>query len=319
MENKEHNQKIGFYFSKNRRKFDEYRQRCGHDNKIQIKEVRFIDACNQLLSTKEIDKVFSVIGAGKEATVILAQESKTNDLVCAKVYRYFTSTIRKRLKGTKHITKSGMASIVAKQEYWNLVELYNAKIPVPKPRYLIDNIVVMDFINLQDNINQPAPLLSEIDISYYDDPEEVLYESIDILARMFLDAKFIHGDYSDHNLMVTETGLVTMDVSQSVPYNEKTFINTPTRIKIDKAMRLLKADLNNLINSFKKYRITIDCEVVCQEIVDDLPEKLQNFLKESNKMNYFSHYAHERYNAKEAYRRDSVNKLTGKKYQKKKW
>ncbi|MHA2183330.1 MAG: RIO1 family regulatory kinase/ATPase domain-containing protein [Promethearchaeota archaeon] len=236
MENKEHNQKIGFYFSKNRRKFDEYRQRCGHDNKVLIKEVTFIDACNQLLSTKEIDKVFSVIGAGKEATVLLAQDSKTNDLVCAKVYRYFTSTIQKRLQGTKHITKSGMAAIAAKQEYYNLLELYNAKIPVPKPRYFINNIVIMDFINLQENIYQPAPLLSEIDIRSYHDPEEVLYESIDILAKMFLEAKFIHGDYSDHNLMATEDGLVTMDVSQSVLYNEKTFVNTPTRIKIDKAV-----------------------------------------------------------------------------------
>ncbi|MHA2283797.1 MAG: RIO1 family regulatory kinase/ATPase domain-containing protein [Promethearchaeota archaeon] len=319
MENKEHNQKIGFYFSKNRRKFDEYRQRCGYDNKLQIKEVRFIDACNQLLSTKEINKVFSVIGAGKEATVLLARESETNDLVCAKVYRYFTSTIRKRLQGTKHITQSGMASIAAKQEYWNLVELYNTKIPVPKPRYLIDNIVIMDFINLQENIYQPAPLLSEIDIRSYYDPEEVLYESIDILAKMFLEAKFIHGDYSDHNLMATEEGLVTMDVSQSVLYNEKTFVNTPTRIKIDKAVKLLKTDLNNLINSFKKYRITINSEAVCKEIMKDLPEKLQEYLKDSKKINPLSHYAHERYNAKEAYRGDSVYKQSGRKYQKKKW
>lgn len=211
-----------------------------------------------------------------------------------------------------------MASITAKQEYWNLVELYDSQIPVPKPRYLLSNIVILDFINLQENIYQPAPLLRDIDISFYDDLEDILYESIDILAKMFLDAKFIHGDYSDHNLMVTEKGLVTMDVSQSVLYNEKTFINTPTRIKIDKAVELLKIDLNNLINCFKKYRITIDSEAVCQEIVNDLPEKLQNFLKESKKINPFSHYASERYVSKESYRENSVSKLTGKEYQRKK-
>ena len=316
MVKKEYNQNIGFKFAKNRRQFDEYRQRRHSEQKIQ--EVTFREAYQQLLSTDEIDKVFSVIGAGKEATVLLAQESKTKDLVCAKVFRYFTSTIRRRLQGTKHITQVGMASITAKQEYWNLVELYNSKIPVPKPRYLLKNILIMDFINSQENKYQPAPLLCDIDISFYDDPEDILYESIDILAKMFLDAKFIHGDYSDHNLMAAEKGLVTMDVSQSVLYNEKTFINTPRRIKIDKAVALLKIDLNNLINSFKKYRITIDSEAVCQEIVSDLPEKLQNFLKESKKINPLSHYTPERYVSKENYRGNSVSKLTGKKYQKKK-
>jgi hypothetical protein len=50
----------------------------------------------------------------------------------------------------------------------------------------------------------------------------------------------------------------------------------------------------------------------------ELPEKLQEFLKDSKKILPLSHYTHERYNAKEAYRRDSVNKLAGRKYQRKK-
>lgn len=315
---KEYNQDLGFKFSKDGRQFDEYRQQRSKSSQLQIKEIRLVEARDELLSLKEIDKVIYAIGAGKEATVLLARETKTKDLVCAKVFRYFTSTIRKRLQGTKHISKMGMAYIVAKQEYWNLVELYNAQVPVPRPRYLLDNIVIMDFINLQEGIYQPAPLLSEIDINLFGDPEEILYEAIEILAKMFLEAKFIHGDYSDHNLMITENGLVTMDVSQSVPYNEKTFIKTPTRIKIDKAVQLLQIDLNNLINSFKKYRISMDAEYVCKEIVKELPDKLQSFLKNSNKINPFSHNTLDSYNAKELYRQQSVLERSGRKYQKKK-
>ncbi|MHA2340118.1 MAG: RIO1 family regulatory kinase/ATPase domain-containing protein [Candidatus Hodarchaeales archaeon] len=319
MENKEHKQKINSYFSKNRRKFDEHRQRSGYDNKIVIKEVTFNEACQQLLSTAEINKVFSVIGAGKEATVLLAQESESKDIVCAKVFRYHTSTTRNRLHGTKHITKIGMANILAKQEYWNLVEMYNTKIPVPKPRYLLNNIVIMDFINFQDDLYQPAPLLSEVDIDFFDDPEEILYESIEIIAKMFLDAKFIHGDYSDHNLMVTENGLVTMDLAQSLKYNEKSYIDTPVRMRIDKAVNILKTDLNNLNNSFKKrFRIYIDPEEVCQEIVKDLPEKLQDFIKDSKRINPLSHFAPESYNQKEEYRSDHVFKVAKRRYQKKK-
>ncbi|MHA2183331.1 MAG: hypothetical protein ACXAAH_18080 [Promethearchaeota archaeon] len=63
---------------------------------------------------------------------------------------------------------------------------------------------------------------------------------------------------------------------------------------------------------------SIDYEVVCKEILKELPEKLQEFLKDSKKILPLSHYTHERYNAKEAYRRDSVNKLAGRKYQRKK-
>lgn len=319
MEKKESNQKIDLYFSKNRRKFDEHRQRYSYDNKFQIKEITFKEAFQQLLSTVEIDKVFSVIGAGKEATVLLTQESKTKDIVCAKVFRYHTSTTRNRLHGTKHITKIGMATIIAKQEYWNLVEMYNTKIPVPKPRYLLDNIVIMDFINFQDDAYQPAPLLSEVDIDFFDDPEEILYESIEILARMFLEAKFIHGDYSDHNLMVTENGLVTMDLAQSLKYNENTYIDTPVRMRIDKAVNILKTDLINLNDSFKKrFRIYVDPEDVCQEIVNDLPEKLQDFLSDSKRINPLSHFAPESYYQKELYRSDHLSRLTKKRYQKKK-
>lgn len=73
MVKKEYNQNIGFKFAKNRRQFDEYRQRRHNEQKIQIKEVTFREAYRQLLSTERINKVFSVIGAGKEATVLLAQ------------------------------------------------------------------------------------------------------------------------------------------------------------------------------------------------------------------------------------------------------
>lgn len=83
-------------------------------------------------------------------------------------------------------------------------------------------------------------------------------------------------------------------------------------------MELLQTDLNYLRNSFKKYRISIDGEYVCQEIVKDLPEKLQYFLKKSNKINPFSHNTLDSYSAKELYRQQSVLERSGRKYQRKK-
>jgi RIO kinase 1 len=312
------NQKVGFEFSKNRRQFDEYKQDRNSNTNNRLREITVTKASNQLLATGKIEKIISVIGAGKEATVLLAQEKKTDEMICAKVYRYYTSTIRKRLQGTRHITKEMMASIAAKQEYWNLYELYKTNIPVPKPRYLLNNIMTMDFIELEDDSLVPAPVLSDVNISDIDDPENILYEAIDIIARMFLEGKMIHGDYSNDNLMITERGLVTMDVSQSVLYNQKTFIDTPTRLRIDKAVNFLLADITNLNKGFYKYRISIDPKEVCQNIVKDLPENLQNYLEEANSILALSGFVSERYTAKEMEREEIFQRRSKKKYQKKK-
>lgn len=263
-------------------------------------------------------KILSVIGAGKEATVLLAQEKKTNELVCAKVFRFYTSTIKKRLSGTRHITVESMASIAAKQEYWNLYELYKVNIPVPKPRYLFNNIMTMDFISIEEDSLVPAPLLSDVNINDIDDPENLLYEAIDIVARMFLEANMIHGDYSNDNLMVTDKGLITMDVSQSVLYNQKTFIHTPSRIRIDKAVDFLLADITNLNKGFYKYRISIDSREVCDNILKFLPERLQTFLNEAETILPLSHFVRERYNAKEMQRKGEFQERTKRRYQNKK-
>jgi serine/threonine-protein kinase RIO1 len=314
MTNKNFDQKYGVKVSKSRYFLNEQRE----DYRVPLREITVREATDQLLATGEIKKVLSVIGAGKEATVLLAQEKETDELVCAKVFRYFTSTIKKRLQGTHHISKEAMASIAAKQEYWNLNELHKASVPVPKPNFFKKNIMMMEFINIEEDSLIPAPLLSEVNIIEIDDPENILYEAIDIIARIFLDAQMIHGDYSNDNLMINENGLVTMDVSQSVLYNQKTFIDTPGRIRLDKAVKYLLTDITNLNNGFYKYRISIDPKEVVQNIVNQLPEKLQGFLENANSILPVSRYIPERYASKERERRAEFQKRTHMRYQKKK-
>ncbi|MFX0012862.1 MAG: RIO1 family regulatory kinase/ATPase [Candidatus Hermodarchaeota archaeon] len=312
------NQKKGLEFLKNGPYINEDKQNRQLNQKVQLREITVANASKQLLATGKIKKIISVIGAGKEATVLLAQDKETNELVCAKVFRYFTSTVRKRLQGTYHISKEEMASIGAKQEYWNLYELHKVNIPVPKPRYLLKNIIIMDFIRIRKDSLVPAPLLSDVNISEIDDPEYILYKAIDIIARIFLEGKMIHGDYSNDNLMITENGLVTMDVSQSMIYNQKTFIDTPIRIRIDKAAGFLLTDLRNLNKGFTKYWISIDPKEVCQNILKSLPEKLQGFLKNAEYALSISNFVPERYKSKEMARESEFQRRTKRKYQIKK-
>jgi serine/threonine-protein kinase RIO1 len=128
----------------------------------------------------------------------------------------------------------------------------------------------------------------------------------------------IHGDYRNDNLMITENGLVTMDVSQSILYNQKTFINTPKRIRIDKAAGFLLADIKNLNKGFTKYRISIDPKEVYQNILKNLPEKLQRFLENANYALPSSHFVPERYISKEVARESEFQRKTKRRYQIKK-
>ncbi|MHA2075149.1 MAG: RIO1 family regulatory kinase/ATPase domain-containing protein [Candidatus Hodarchaeales archaeon] len=280
MMSSDHNQRLGFgkYGKKAHGREEQYKSKIS-SSKQEIKEIKISKAKTQLLAIGEIRKIISIIGGGKEATVLLAETSQGKP-VCAKVFRFYTSTIKKRLRGTRHITASDMAALAAKQEYWNLYEMHKY-VQVPKPLILLGNIVIMDFISKKEGSLTPAPLLRDIDLSLYD-PEELLYESIDILAQLFLQGNFIHGDYSEHNLMLTQKGnLITMDVSQSVQYNTKTFVETPVRIRVDRAVKLLKADINNINQFFRRtYRLAIDPNEVTQEIINELPSKLKDYLTE---------------------------------------
>ncbi len=323
----DHNQRLGFekFSKRDGTEHDAHRHR-RLTKKTDLREVTVKQACQQLLATDHIDKIIGVFGGGKEATVLVAQESDTGDYVCAKVFRYFTSTIRKRLQGTKHILASDMASIAAKQEYWNLKEMWEAGIAIPKPRLLIDNIVVMDLVN-NGQPSIPAPLLREVNLRQKYDVEEILLEALDILADIFLKSHHCHGDYSEHNLMLTEpssrtteSGLITMDVSQSVQYNRKTFVDTPERIRLDRAINLLETDIYNLNNHFqKKYRLHLNPSEVIEHIVKELPTKLQDFYYNSLDSVPFSSELIEGRYAKQVFRDKAVQERTGMQIQRRKW
>lgn len=290
----DHNQSLGYKQEKNSghnlREYEEFKKkktRVDYDNQkdkedTALREVTTNWAKDYLISNNIVKTVHEVLGAGKEATVLLT-ENKVNKLICAKVFRYYTSTNRKRLKSIidPHVRLDHMATIVAKQEYNNLETMYEAGIPVPKPIILRGNIFLMEYISYDEKGSIPAPLLLEVDlIDNGFDPEDMLYESVDILANMFLKTQYIHGDYSEHNLMLTKNGLITMDVSQSIQYNIKTFVDTPTRIRIDKALKYLETDIKNITRYFaKKYRVSVPIKEVVDEIKSDLPENVQKLIK----------------------------------------
>ena len=125
----------------------------------------------------------------------------------------------------------------------------------------------------------------------------------------------IHGDYSEHNIMVQPNNgkIFTMDVSQSVEYNTKTFVNTGLRIRVDRAVQMLEIDIHNINEYFKRiYRIGVDPEEVINNIKEELPIKLQDFLTERTLEIYPSELIpSESFSGKSQYRNRIVENRTG--------
>lgn len=316
------NQKIGFDFSKHAADNDSLKNeqtRINHTGPKNPSEITIRDAKIQLLQTGKFDQILGVIGAGKEATVLLARLKQSNKLVCAKVYRYYTSTNIKRMNGSRHIQWDEMAMYAATKEYWNLHEMYEHNIPVPKPLELLENIAIMEFIPSKADTLTPAPILHLAPNEWFAAPEEIFYEAVDILVRTFVECHFTHGDYNTHNLMVSPQGLVTMDVTQAMAYNIHTFIDTPVRIRIDKAFDIFEQDLRNLNDNFiQKFRVSGDIDFICKETKEELPEKLQNFLQNGDKVKAYRDYVPEIFNLKEIQRNIGVSQRSNRKYQRKK-
>ncbi|MHA1673793.1 MAG: RIO1 family regulatory kinase/ATPase domain-containing protein [Promethearchaeota archaeon] len=255
-------------------------------SEISMKEIQ-----EQLNAAGKIGKIYSIIGQGKEALVLTAQEILTNQPVCVKIFKFYSSTNKKRIEGTHHIRASGMAMLAAKQEYWNLKEMFNHDIPVPKPLHLLQNILIMDLIPLRQNSIVPAMLLKDYQPKTKSEAEDLLEQSIDIIARLFIETHFVHGDYSLHNLLITNGKVYTIDVSQSVQYNIHTFTDTPIRIRVDKAAKILKRDLSNLIQGFKqKFRIIADVDEIYRNIISQIPKHLLNRLDTAQQFNAIKYY-----------------------------
>jgi len=92
----------------------------------------------------------------------------------------------------------------AEKEFRNLVRANRAKVPVPTPMQLKDNIVFMRFMG---HDGMPAPHLSEIDIPQ--DSWDTLYTQVmESVRRLYNDARLVHADLRASNILVTSASQV---------------------------------------------------------------------------------------------------------------
>jgi RIO kinase 1 len=199
------------------------------------------------LSCGVLDEVHGVVSAGKEARVYWGKDREGKDLA-VKIYLTSSAEFRKgmfkyiegdhRFTGVRHDTRS-LIFTWAQKEFRNLEQAFRAKVRVPKPLAVKNNVLVMEFIG-KDGLS--APSLKE---EKPEDPERMYGVLLTYLQRLYRKADLVHGDLSEYNVMVWRGKPVLFDMGQSVPSSHPL------------ARFLLERDLVNLNKFFSRLGVKV--------------------------------------------------------------
>ena len=194
-----------------------------------------------------IDEIHGVVKAGKESRVYWGKDKQGNELAI-KIYLTVSAEFRKgmwkyiegdpRFKGVKRDTRS-LVFAWAQKEFRNLEQATMAKVRVPKPIAVKNNVLIMEFIG-KNGVS--APSMKE---QPPENPGKTYKTLLTYLRRLYRKAELVHGDLSEYNIMIWRGKPVIFDVSQAVPLSHPL------------AESLLHRDLNNLNRFFKRLGVEV--------------------------------------------------------------
>jgi RIO kinase 1 len=143
-----------------------------------------------------------------------------------------------RFKGVRHDTRS-LIFAWAQKEFRNLEQAFRAKVNVPKPLAVKNNVLVMEFIG-KGGVS--AASLKEQVPAY---PEKAYRAILANVERLYSRADLVHGDLSEYNVMMWKGKPVLFDMSQSVPTSHPL------------AKFLLERDLVNVNKFFSRFGVKV--------------------------------------------------------------
>ena len=177
--------------------------------------------------------------------------------VAVKIYRIATSDFKKMdyyLKGDPRFnvkTKNKRKIIYSwvTKEFKNLTRLENAGVRVPKPITSANNVLLIEFIG-DENGNPAQPVRNQPP----ENPDEFWNLLLVDLKRFVNDAKLVHGDLSNYNILNLDEMPVIIDVSQSV------VLDNPI------SRELLERDINTLVREYTKLGVETSFEEVWEYV-----------------------------------------------------
>ena len=175
-----------------------------------------------------IDEVIGQLMSGKEATVYVVRCGE--HVRCAKVYKeakqrsfrnnasYQEGRKVKNSRQARAMEKGSRYGRKMQEEVWQSAEvdaLYRlaaAGVRVPRPHLCFEGVLLMDLV--LDADGNAAPRLNDVELS-----EELALEYHALLVNQvvrMLCAGLIHGDLSEYNILVAESGPVIIDLPQAI-------------------------------------------------------------------------------------------------------
>jgi len=200
-----------------------------------------------LMNEGWIGEIYGAVKAGKESKLYWGKHPDGTELAI-KIYLTVTAEFKKGMlvyiSGDPRFERARRGSrnliyLWARKEYRNLTEAYQAKVRVPKPFTVKNNVLLMEFIG-KNGIS--APLLKEIELR---NPEKIYRQLLVYIKRLYVKAKLVHGDLSEYNVMVWRGKPVIFDVSQAVS------------LEHPNATQFLWRDIENINRYFKRLGVEV--------------------------------------------------------------
>jgi RIO kinase 2 len=203
-------------------------------------------AINAFVKAGVLEAFGKSLGVGKEADVFDALDPK-GVRVAVKFHRLgrvsFRQTRRKRGYMTDRAGWLFQSRLAAQKEFQGLKLTYGNGVAVPEPICQNRHAIVMGVI-------EGAMLVHYRDL---EKPYEVLLEILENVRKTFLDARIIHGDLSEYNVIVKpDMHILIIDWPQFVTREHPN------------ADDLLSRDLKNILDFFsRKYKAKVSLEKAC--------------------------------------------------------
>ncbi|KAL6103655.1 riok1 [Pungitius sinensis] len=204
----------------------------------------------KMLSRGVICEINGCISTGKEANVYHASTSagesraikiyKTSILLFKDRDKYVSGEFRFRHGYCKGNPRK-MVRTWAEKEMRNLIRLQTAGIPSPEPKLLRSHVLLMSFIGKD---NMPAPLLKNAALSE-SKARELYLEVLQNMRKMFQEARLVHADLSEFNMLYHNGGAYIIDVSQSVEHDHP------------HALEFLRKDCSNVNEFFVRRGVAV--------------------------------------------------------------
>ncbi len=247
-----------------RRQDIERRMRKKRSEEMQVLEEVFdkttLMTIYSLMNKGYIQDIFGAIRSGKESKLYWGRGPEDID-IAIKIYLTTSSEFKQgmqkyidadpRFNRIDRSTKS-LIYLWARKEFDNLKDAQESGVSVPKRVAMEKNILIMEFIG--EN-GQPAPLLRESNLK---NPEKTFNQLVDNITKLYRQAKLVHGDLSEYNIMIWKNKVVIFDLSQAV------------RLEHPMAKNFLMRDLSNMIKYFTNTGIELpELEDLYRKVVGD--------------------------------------------------